>query len=280
MKTSSSFESSFANCLLQAPCVIKTPVGEAQHDAKHYMSDIINNVSSVVIVCMPGLHTTGIKGQAKRFIPEHPALTQDNHRVLNALIPVQGWLRNSSLERKIETGYFESPPRAVFADRLKSAVAASRQSLSELTECTEKFEAFGQALPRWMALLENTKGSGIVITAETAAQLAGFGVEVTKPHVTEEEWILILACLQKTLEQSWIACNTAHQVAYMSVQRGFLVGIVNDSVQHQLLSIRKHVESDHTQKMPDGLEWIDQAMADPLNAIWLRLAKPEPTGQA
>lgn len=276
MKTNTT-QSSFANCLLQAPCIIKTPVGEAQHDAKRYMSDLINNVSAVISVCMPGIHTTG--SQPAGLIPDHPALSHEDNRLVNALHPVQVWLRHSTLERKIETGYFESPTAAVFADRLKSAVAASRQSLSELTECTEKFEAFAQVLPSWMALLENTNGSGIVMTAETAAQLASFGVEVTKPTVTEEEFVLVLACLQKTLEQSWIACNTAHQVAYMSVQRGFLVSMVNDAVQRQLLSIRQRVEPDHAQILPSGLEWIDHAMADPLNAIWLRLAKPEHTGQ-
>jgi hypothetical protein len=279
MKTNTT-QSSFANCWLQAPCVITATVGEAQNDAKRYMSDLINNVTAVVSVCMPGLYTTGIKGQPAGLIPDHPKLSHEDNRLVNALHPVKDWLRNSTLERKIETGYFESPTCAIFADRLKSAVAASRQSLGELTECTEKFEAFGQALPKWMALLENTNGSGIVMTAETAAQLAGFGVEVTKPTVTEEEFVLVLACLQKSIEQSWLACNTGHQVAYMSVQRGFLVGMVNDAIQRQLLRIRQRVEPDHTQKLPNGLEWIDQALADPLNAIWLRRAKPEPTGQA
>lgn len=276
MKTTNFIPTSFATCWLQAPCVITTPVGEAQQDANRYMADLIQNTTAFVRICMPGLLTTSLSQSAEHMIANHPALAQDDNRLINALLPVQSWLRGSSLERSDKTGCFEAPSGAVFGQRLKDAVIANQQAVTELTECTDKVDAFAQLMPHWMKLLENSHGSGIKITAETAAQLAQFGAVVSKLMLTEIEWVLVLACMQVSLERAWLACNTAHQVAYLSVQRGLVVGMVSDQVQRQLLGIRMRAEISPSGQLPTGIQWIDQALADPLNAIWLRMAKGKP----
>lgn len=254
--------------LVYPPCSLAEPAGTIEADAMTYFPELMERIARVVDLCMPTPHPTALDSGGEGGIAAHPALSSDALGCLRALFPVQGWLRNTLLERDPQTGMFSAPSSEEFIRRLEGAIETAKLAMEEVTECTLQLERYRVQLASWSSQMVDAGGGRVEVTASMVQQLEAFGVETQAGMVTPTEWVLMLAMVQRSLEQRWLASSVAHQVAYMSVLRAQLPGWVADALEKMLHRVREQIVPDEGTPLPAGLQWLDHARHNTLDAVW------------
>ena len=102
-------------------------------------------------------------------------------------------------------------------------------------------------------------------------QFEGYEVRITEQRVKPIEWVLLLAAAAQALERRWLAASVAHQVAYLAVQRGQLLGLAALHLAGVIKKTRESIEADPDRLLPHDLQWLDAAEKQGMNAVWGRM---------
>ena len=258
--------------LIQAPCLwIDQFADNAADDTMRYFRSHVEQITRSIDLCVArpkSSATVRDQGSAGGWLSEQVPLSKEDRCLLNALQPIQTWLRASLTERNEKTGLFEAPSNSEFRERLEDAVTAAKDAVSDITALTLQLHEVQGQLPIWLTMMTEAPAEGVGISDPMAARFEGYGVRVTRRHVSAIEWALLLAAVVHSLERQLLAASVAQQVASLSLHRGNLMGMITDKLAQELHFVRQRVEPDADCLLPPELQWLDATAKNTLGTVW------------